>query len=72
MQRCDQVLIVGDFNINVCCPKKPLVTDFLDLVDSFNLFQSVDSSSEEHVHTLDLVLSVINLETGDAVFSDLF
>lgn len=72
MLRCDKVLIVGNFNIHICCPKKPLVKDSLDLVDSFNLFQSVHSSSEEHVHTLNLVVSVINLEIGDAVFSDLF
>lgn len=30
-------VIVGDFNIHVCCVLKPLVKDFLNILDSFNL-----------------------------------
>lgn len=45
-----------------------MAKDFLHLIDSFNLVQSVCG------HTLDLVLSfglpVLNLEICDAVFSD--
>ncbi len=41
MPNYDRVLIVGDFNICVCCPDKPLVKDFLSLIDSFNLVQWV-------------------------------
>ncbi len=34
-------LVVGDFNVHVCCETKPLVKEFLDLIDSFNLTQLV-------------------------------
>lgn len=51
------VLIIGDFNMHVCCPDKPLVKDFLSLIDSFSLVQSVPGPTHEHGHTLDLVLS---------------
>ncbi len=53
----DKFLIVGDFNIHVCCPADPLVKDFLNIIDSFNLEQSVKVPTHEHGHTLDLVLS---------------
>ena len=66
MPKYDRVLLVGDFNIHVCCPDKPLVKDFLSLIDSFNLVQCVSGPTHEHGHTLDLVLShglsVSNLE----------
>lgn len=41
MPNYDHVLFVGDFNIHVCCPEKPLVKDFFSLIDSFNLVQCV-------------------------------
>ena len=41
MQTYDHALFLGDFNIHVCCPDKPLVKDFLSLIDSFNLVQCV-------------------------------
>ncbi|XP_070397940.1 uncharacterized protein [Nothobranchius furzeri] len=50
-------IILGDFNINVCCPTKPLVKEFLDILDSFDLQQLVKDPTLEHSHTLDLVLS---------------
>ncbi|KAG8008077.1 Adenosine deaminase domain-containing protein 2 [Nibea albiflora] len=66
MPKYDRVLLVGDFNIHVCCPDRPLVKDFLSLVDSFNLVQCVSGPTHEHGHTLDLILShglsVSNLE----------
>ena len=31
MSNHDRVLILGDFNIHVCCPSKPMVSDFLHL-----------------------------------------
>ena len=74
MPQYDRVLLVGDFNIHVCCPDKPLVKDFLSLIDSFNFVQCVSGSTHEHGHTLDLILSyglcVSNLEICDVVFSD--
>lgn len=48
----DRILTVGDLNIHVCCPNKPMVKHFLDLVDSFNLLQSVAGPAHEHRHTL--------------------
>lgn len=53
----DYFLIAGDFNIHVCCESRPLVNEFLNLVDSFNLTQSVSGPTHEKGHTLDLVLS---------------
>lgn len=74
MSKYDRVLIVGDLNIHVCCPNKLLARDFLNLIDAFNLVQSVSAPTHEHGHTLDLVLSyglpVCNVEIFDAVFSD--
>ncbi len=74
MPKYDRVLLVGDFNLHVCCPDKPMVKDFLNIVDSFNLKQCVSGPTHEHGHTLDLVLShgltVSSLEIGDCVFSD--
>ena len=54
----------------MCCPDKPLAKDYLNLIDSFNLVQSVAGSTHEHGHTVDLVLSVDSLHICDAVFSD--
>lgn len=51
-----------------------MAKDFLDLVDSFDLIQSVFAPTQERGHTLDLVLSyalpVLNLKLCDPVFSD--
>lgn len=57
MPRYGSVLIVGDFNIHICCLNTPLTNDFLNLIDSFNFVQSVKGPTPEHGHTLDLVLS---------------
>lgn len=74
MPKYDRVLTVGDFNVHVCCPDKPMAKDFLSLIDSFNLVQSVSGPTQECRHTLDLVLSfnlpVFNLEVCDAALSD--
>ena len=74
MRKYDRVLIVGDFNVHVCCPDKPMSKGFLNLIDSFNLVQSVSGPTQKHRHTLDLVLSYglpfFNQEICDAVFSD--
>ena len=50
----EHLLIIGDFNIHVCCDSRPLVKDFLNLIDSFNLTQSVTVPTQEKGHTLDL------------------
>lgn len=33
----DPVLILGDFSTHVCCPAKPPESDFIHVVESFNL-----------------------------------
>lgn len=74
MLKYDRILIVGDFNVHVCCPAETLSRDFLNLIDSYNLVQYVNSPTHIHGHTLDLVLSygliVSDLETIDNGFSD--
>lgn len=54
---CDSLLILGDFNIHICCPCKPLVKEFLNTVDSFNLTQLISDPTHQKGHTLDLILS---------------
>lgn len=55
-------------------PGNPLARDFLNLIDSFNLVQSVLGPTHVQGHTLDLVLSfglpVYNLEVCEVYFSD--
>ncbi len=58
----DRILIIGDLIIHVCCSTKPLVKDFLRLIDSFNLIQSVMSSTHEHGVVLSCGSPVSNLE----------
>ncbi|KAK7916761.1 hypothetical protein WMY93_012522 [Mugilogobius chulae] len=53
----DRFLIIGDFNIHVCCTTKEMTKEFLNVLDSFNLIQSVSEPTHEKGHTLDLVLS---------------
>ncbi len=71
---CDNFLILGDFNIHVCCPSKPLASEILQLIESFNFTQFVSGSTHRAGHTLDLVLSlglsVTNVVVNYACFSD--
>lgn len=70
----DRLLILGEFNIHVCCPDKPLVSEFLQTIDYFNLSQSFVGPTHEKGHTLDLILSygftlqIVRIE--DCSFSD--
>lgn len=52
----DRILIVGDMNMHICCPDKPLVNDFLNITESFNLTQFVSGPTHQRGHTQDLVL----------------
>ena len=45
----EHLLIIGDFNIHVCCDSRPLVKDFLNLIDSFNLKQAVTARRMKRV-----------------------
>lgn len=38
--RADNILILGDFNIHICCPIRPLVNEFNNLLDSLGLSQT--------------------------------
>ncbi len=53
----NNILLLGDFYIHVCCQSKPLEIEFLSLIDSFNMVQLVKDPTHTHGHTLDLVLS---------------
>lgn len=46
-----KLLIVGDFNIHMCCPYHPLVSEFLQINDLFNLVLS--NLTHEKGHLLD-------------------
>ncbi len=70
----DRILILGDFNIHVCCDSKPLSKDFLRLLDSFDFVQWVSGPTHAQEHTLDLILSrgvsVLDIKIEDAGISD--
>ena len=68
--RYDRLLILGDFNIHVCCPTNTLATDFLHLIDSFILVQSMTCPTHVKNNTLDLVLS-FGLSLSDCVLHDI-
>lgn len=74
MSKFDKVLILGDFNIHVCCPTQTLARDFIDTLESLNLTQVIHEPTHSKGHTLDLVLhsglSLTNLETKDICVSD--
>lgn len=68
----DKFLNVGDFNIHVCCPSKPMAREFLDLIEAFNLTH-VTCSMHVLGHTLDtygFLVKNVNVIVKDAVFSD--
>jgi len=62
-------LLVGDFNIHVCCQSNSLSQEFCDLIDAFNLLQWVKNSTHIQGHTLDLVLSH-GIDVTDIILSD--
>lgn len=63
--QCANIILLGDMNIHVnsstCCS----ATEFLQLLDCFNLTQLVDAPTHNRGHTLDLVI------TNSAHLSDL-
>lgn len=58
----------------MCCPSKPLVKEFLYLLEPFDFLPCVSGPTHERGHTLDLVLSlgfsVDSVKIVDTVFSD--
>lgn len=39
----DRILILGDFNIQVCCPNKPMVNELNNVLESFDFIQHIHS-----------------------------
>lgn len=70
----DNTVLLGDFNIHVCCPLKPLAREFLKIIDSLKFSQCITRSTHQHGHTLDLVIymgiPVCNIQILDHYFSD--
>ena len=58
MLQYDRVLILGGFNVHVCCPSSSsFSSDIMKLLNSFSLTQNVKQPSYDKGHTLDLVLA---------------
>lgn len=74
LTKYDHILIIGDFNIHVCCSANALAKDFLNLLSSLNIVQWVNGPTHCHGHTLDLILSyglsVADIEIRDTPLSD--
>ncbi len=74
MTRAYRLLIIVDFNIHVCCPSKPLVKEFVTLLEPLNIEQYVCGPTHNLGQTLELVLScgllISNMEVIEACVSD--
>lgn len=74
--KCDNFLILDDFNIHLCCPSNPVARNFLHLIDSLNLTPSVIGPTQVHGHILDLILTfgilVSSVQIHDVSLSDLW
>ncbi len=72
--RNDHILILGDFNIHVCCSDNALAKEFQNLLSSLNVVQWVNGPTHYRVHTLDLILtyglSVADIDICDTPLSD--
>ena len=74
MPNFERFLIVGDFNIHICCPLNSFTKDFINLMDVFDLEQLVTRPTHIKGHTLDLILShgilLSDIEICEQSFSD--
>ncbi len=70
----DRNLIMGDFNIHVCCDSKLLSKECLSLLDTLDFLQWVSGPTHVQSHTLDLIsshgLTVLDINIYDAGLSD--
>lgn len=70
----DKLMIVGDFNVHVCCAADSLAKEFINLLNAFDLTLQINVPTHQHGHTLDLVLtygcSLNKLEVCENGFSD--
>ncbi len=53
----EQLLILGDFNVHVCCAADCLAKEFINLLNAFDLTLQVNVPTHQQGHTLDLVLT---------------
>ena len=75
MPKYDSVLIVGDFNVHVCCPDKPMAKDFLNLIILilYNLCLDPLKSTDTHLtlfYHMVCPLLIKDKKICDSVFSD--
>ena len=52
----DNILVLGDFNIHVCCPSQAMAAEFMDTLESLNLRQAIEEPTHCRGHILDLVI----------------
>lgn len=55
--KADDILLLDNFNVHVCCTQKPFVKEFNQLLDSFNFTQFISGPTHMQGHTLDLVMT---------------
>lgn len=74
LPKYEQLLILGDFNIHVCCAADSLAKEFLNLLNAFDLTSQVNIPTHQHGHTLNLILthgfSFCDLDVCENGFSD--
>lgn len=70
----EKLLIVGDFNIHVCCGCSALAKIFVNLMEACDFVQWVKEPTPVHGHIVDLVLShgfhISDVQIGYQSFSD--
>lgn len=70
--RYGKILLLGDFNIHLCCPSKPYAAEFLTLFESLEFTQWVSGSKHNFGHNIVLVLthglSITSINLSTAVF----
>ena len=66
----NEIIILTDFNFHVDCTSDRDASDFLDLLDAFNLSQHVVGSTHRSGHTLDLLITSQNssIVEGSIIF----
>jgi len=69
----EQILLLGEFNIPICCPNKLLTKYFCNLLDSLDFSQYVQCPTHVHGHILDFVFahgfSITDMDIRDNGFS---
>ena len=71
MPQPNEIIILTDLNFHVDCTSDRDASEFLDLLDAFNLSQHVVGSTHRSGHTLDLLITSQNpsIVQGSIIFS---